>query len=245
MTLYSAPVFCALDTVDVSRAKGIVAAVAGVVAGIKLGLEFFHANGAPGVRAVRESGSALPLFLDLKFHDIPSTVAGAVRGVMPLQPFMIDVHASGGRAMMEAAAAVCAEEADKAGVLRPLLVAVTVLTSLDDIATAEIGITAPVADQVVRLANLAQMCGLDGVVCSAREVERLRACCGSGFRLVVPGVRPAWADSNDQRRVLTPAEALTAGADILVIGRPITTAPDPAVAAQRIACEIAEVWRPI
>ncbi len=230
--------------VDVSRARGIVTAVAEVVAGIKVGLEFFHANGAKGVHAVREAGGTLPMFLDLKFHDIPTTVAGAVRGVMPLQPFMIDVHASGGRAMMEAAAAACAEEAEKAGVKRPLVVAVTVLTSLDSSSMAEVGVAAAsVADQVMRLASLAQACGLDGVVCSAHEVRRLRAGCGPGFRLVVPGVRPVWADNHEQKRVLTPTEALAAGADLLVIGRPMTAAPDPAAAARRITREIVEAQR--
>ncbi len=218
-----------------------MAAIAGVVAGIKVGLEFFHANGTMGVHSLRDICISMPLFLDLKFHDIPTTVAGAVRGVMPLQPFMIDVHASGGRAMMEAAAAASAEEADKAGAKRPLVVAVTVLTSLDRDAMAEVGMAASsVTDQVMRLASLAQACGLDGVVCSAHEVRRLRAGCGPGFRLVVPGVRPVWADSNDQRRVLTPTEALAAGADLLVIGRPVTAASDPAAAARRIAREIVE-----
>ena len=241
MTLFAAPIFCAIDTVDVSRAKSIVTAVAGVVAGIKVGLEFFHANGMSGVRAVQDACMSLPLFLDLKFHDIPTTVAGAVRGVMPLQPFMIDVHASGGRAMMEAAAAACAEEADKAGTQKPLVIAVTVLTSLDTSSMAEVGLAASsIADQVMRLANLAQACGLDGVVCSAHEVRRLRAGCGPGFRLVVPGVRPVWADHHDQKRVLTPTEALAAGADLLVIGRPVTAASDPAAAARRIAREIIE-----
>ena len=239
MTSFAAPVFCAIDTVDVSRARSLVTAVAGVVAGIKVGLEFFHANGISGIHILREQFTQLSLFLDLKFHDIPTTVAGAVRGVMPLQPFMIDVHASGGRAMMEAAAAACAEEADKAGAQKPLVIAVTVLTSLDSHAMAEVGMAASsVADQVMRLASLAQACGLDGVVCSAHEVRRLRAGCGPGFRLVVPGVRPVWADHHDQRRVLTPIEALAAGADLLVIGRPVTAASDPAAAARRIASEI-------
>ncbi|KAF0113773.1 MAG: orotidine-5'-phosphate decarboxylase [Rhodospirillaceae bacterium] len=234
------PVFCAIDTVDLSRACVLAAAVTGVVAGLKIGLEFFHAHGAGGVQTVRQAGDALPVFLDLKFHDIPTTVAGAVRGVMPLRPFMLTVHASGGQAMLRVAAAACAEEATKAGLPRPLLVAVTVLTSLDDAVLAETGVTSTAADQVVRLADLAQACGLDGVVCSAHEVKRLRAYCGSDFRLVVPGVRPTWAASDDQKRILTPAEALAAGADILVIGRPITTALDPAAAARRIAREIAE-----
>jgi orotidine-5'-phosphate decarboxylase len=174
------------------------------------------------------------MFLDLKYHDIPSTVAGAVRAALPLEPFMLDVHALGGAAMMRAAADVAAE----AGVKRPMVLAVTVLTSLVTADLASVGVFGTVRDQVVRLAVLAKDCGLDGVVCSAEEVVALRGACGSGFKLVVPGIRPSWAAAGDQKRIVTPADAVALGADFLVIGRPITTAADPAEAARRIGEEI-------
>ncbi|HLU68221.1 MAG TPA: orotidine-5'-phosphate decarboxylase [Kofleriaceae bacterium] len=225
-------IFCALDTTDRAGAAKLAARLAGTVGGVKLGLEFFGAHGPAGVAAVKES--ALPLFLDLKFHDIPNTVAGAVRAVLPLAPALLTVHASGGRAMLEAAR----DAAAHAGASRPKIVAVTVLTSLDDGDLDAVGQRGPALDQVKRLAEIAQRAGIDGVVCSPREVAALRAQCGPGFLLVVPGIRPAWATAGDQKRVMTPAEAVAAGADHLVIGRPITGAPDPAEAARRIAAEL-------
>lgn len=230
------PIFCAIDTTDLDKAVRLAEALKGAVGGIKLGMEFFYSNcrGAGGVDQVREACGDLPLFLDLKFHDIPNTVASAVRAVAPLKPYMINVHASGGRDMMRAAAAAAAEM----GAARPLVVAVTVLTSLNEKDLNEVGIDAPVESQVGRLALLAKECGLDGVVCSAREIDIVRHACGHAFKLVVPGLRPAWAAVNDQKRIETPAEAKSAGADILVIGRPITGADDPAAAARRIADEL-------
>ncbi len=225
------PVFCALDTPRVQEAAALARSLAGAVGGIKLGLEFFAANGPAGVREV---ASALPVFLDLKLHDIPNTVAGAVRATLPLGIAMLTLHASGGREMLRQAAAAAAE----AGSARPLLLAVTVLTSLDEDAMGELGFAAGVADTARRLAALAQDSGLDGAVCSAHEVAVLRRQCGAGFRLVVPGIRPAGAEADDQRRVMTPAEALAAGADILVIGRPITGAPAPLAAARAILAGI-------
>lgn len=228
-------IFVALDTPDVARAAALSTALAGTVGEVKVGKEFFTANGPDGVRAA--VGGAR-LFLDLKFHDIPNTVAGAVRAAVRLRPFMLNVHASGGRAMMEAAARAARAAAADAEVPRPLVIAVTVLTSLDDADLAALGQRGPVADQVRRLAVLARESGLDGVVCGAHEIADLRAACGPGFLLVVPGVRPAWAPAGDQKRVMTPGDALGAGADYLVIGRPITGQPDPAAAARRIAAEI-------
>ncbi len=166
-------------------------------------------------------------------------MAGAVRAAVRLRPAILNVHAAGGRAMMAAARQAAEAEASDLGIPRPLVIAVTVLTSLDDADLAAIGGSPPVAAQAVRLARLARDCGLDGVVCSPREIAPVREACGPDFTLVVPGIRPAGAAKGDQKRVMTPAEALAAGADWLVIGRPITEAADPADAARRIAAELA------
>jgi len=224
-------VLVAIDRQDQGQAAADAARITPHVGGIKLGLEFFAANGPQGVRAV---AGATPLFLDLKLHDIPNTVAGAVRAVLPLKPMLLTIHAGGGPAMMKAAA----EAARQGGDHRPRLIGVTVLTSLDDADLAAVGQAAPAADQVVRLARLARDCGLDGVVCSPHEVQAIRAACGPELLLVVPGIRPAAASADDQKRVMTPADAVAAGADYLVIGRPITAAADPAAAAMQIAAEI-------
>jgi orotidine-5'-phosphate decarboxylase len=229
-------IFLAVDTTDIAVATTQAAATQGAIAGIKLGLEFFAANGPGGVRTVTAGG--MPLFLDLKLHDIPNTVAGAVRAVVPLRPTLLTVHAGGGGAMLRAAADAAAEAAARTGTTRPRIVAVTVLTSLAEADMSTIGQHGPIADQARRLAALAQSSGLDGVVCSPHEIETLRAECGADFLLVVPGIRPAWAETGDQKRVMTPSEAVRRGADYLVIGRPITAAADPAVAARRIAAEI-------
>jgi orotidine-5'-phosphate decarboxylase len=229
-------IFVALDTQDLSRAANLARALAGLVGGVKLGKEFFTAQGPDGVRAV---AGGERLFLDLKFHDIPNTVAGAVRAAVHLRPAIVNVHASGGQAMMQAAAEAAREAAEDAEVPRPLVLAVTVLTSLNDDDLAAVGQAGPASDQVLRLARLAQESGLDGVVCSPQEIAALRRACDPAFVLVVPGIRPDWAARDDQKRVMTPAEAQAAGADYLVIGRPITGAEDPAAAARRIAGELA------
>ncbi len=233
------PVFCAIDTPDVGKATALAAKIADAVGGMKLGLEFYSANGPKGVQQVQKA-SDLPLFLDLKFHDIPNTVAGAVRSAASaVKPFMMTLMASGGRAMMEAAAKAATDIAHELIVPRPLLLGVTVLTSMDEGDLLEVGVSGTVSDQVRRLAELAKRAGLDGVVCSPLEVEMLRRDLGPGFKLVTPGVRPMWAEANDQKRVMTPMEAMTAGSDYLVIGRPISAAEDSAAAAQRIALELA------
>ncbi|MCR9219512.1 MAG: orotidine-5'-phosphate decarboxylase [Alphaproteobacteria bacterium] len=238
-----------IDTPDPERATRLSRELTGLVGGIKLGLEFFNANGPDGVRRVVRAGPAETprgqppaqqrLFLDLKFHDIPNTVAGAVRSVMDLGPTILNVHASGGAAMMKAAREAADFQADALGVVRPMLIAVTVLTSLDDDDLAAVGQQGPAEDQVVRLARLTQDCGLDGVVCSAREIAAIRAACGPDFKLIVPGIRPAGSAMGDQKRAVTPRQALDAGADFLVIGRPIAAAADPAAAARAIAQELA------
>ncbi len=227
----------ALDTPEIERAARLARALADDIGGVKFGKEFFTAQGPDGVRA---AAGSIPLFLDLKFHDIPNTVAAAVRAAVHLRPRILDVHASGGRAMMEAAAEAAREAAEDAEVPRPLVLAVTVLTSLDDRDLAEVGQAGPSGAQVRRLALLAQDCGLDGAVCSPREIADLRAACGPEFVLLVPGIRPAWAAAGDQKRVMTPAQAVAAGADYLVIGRPITRAEDPRAAVRRVVAEIAD-----
>jgi orotidine-5'-phosphate decarboxylase len=225
-------ILVALDTTDVDRAKALALTLKGHVGGIKIGKEFFTAHGPQGVREV--AGDGQPLFLDLKFHDIPNTVAGAIRSALRLKPLILNVHAAGGVAMMKAAAEAAAE----AGTERPLLIAVTVLTSLGDDDMADIGVGSSAAEQVARLAKLAQASGLDGVVCSPREIELVRQACGADFKTVVPGIRPEWAAAGDQKRIMTPRQAVDAGADYLVIGRPITGADDPVGAAERIGEEL-------
>jgi orotidine-5'-phosphate decarboxylase len=233
------PVFCAVDTSDVTQATTLAAKVADAVGGLKLGLEFFSANGPKGVQQVQKA-SELPIFLDLKFHDIPNTVAGAVRSAASqVKPFMMTLMACGGKAMMQAACKAATDVSYELPVPRPLLLGVTVLTSFDVNDLLETGVSGAVNDQVRRLAELAKTSGLDGVVCSPLEAEQLRRDLGPGFKLVTPGVRPTWSEANDQKRIMTPVEAVTAGADFLVIGRPISGAPDPAAAAARIALELA------
>jgi orotidine-5'-phosphate decarboxylase len=225
-------IYVALDTPDVGAAISMAQQLAGYVGGVKLGKEFFVANGPDAVRAV--GGLGMPVFLDLKFHDIPNTVAGAVRSALPSAPAILNVHAMGGSAMMRAAK----QALDSGDGPAPMLIAVTVLTSLGDDDLAELGISVNAEEQVVRLAKLTQSCGLDGVVCSPREIGPIRAACGDDFKLVVPGIRPTWSATGDQKRITTPSDALAAGADYLVIGRPITSADDPVKAAQMIADEI-------
>ena len=224
--------YCALDTTDLAAAEALAGALGNAVDGIKLGLEFFGAHGPRGV--ARLAAQERPVFLDLKLHDIPNTVAGAVRALLPLEPAILTVHAGGGGAMMRTAA----EAASEAGASRPKIVGVTILTSLDAGDLARMGWEMEVSDAVRRLAGEARENGLDGVVCSPHEAARLRADQGPDFLLVVPGIRPSWSASGDQKRVMTPGEAAQAGADVLVVGRPITGADDPADAARRIAADI-------
>jgi orotidine-5'-phosphate decarboxylase len=225
------PVFCAVDMHDIGKAFVLATSLQGHVHGIKLGLEFFLAHGADGYRRIGEVG--LPIFLDLKLHDIPNTVAGAVRSLLPLRPAFMTIHTGGGGAMMRAAV-----DAAGTGQDRPKLLGVTVLTSMDGGDLVAVGQGADSSAQVLRLAKLAKDSGLDGVICSPQEVKSLRVALGADFILMVPGVRPSWADANDQKRVMTPRDAMQAGASYLVIGRPITGARDPTQAAQKIWDEI-------
>jgi orotidine-5'-phosphate decarboxylase len=225
-------VFVAIDRSDPAHAAADLAKLGTDGFALKLGLEFFVANGPAGVRAV---AGTRPLFLDLKLHDIPNTVAGGVRAAQACAPVFLTIHGSGGPAMVKAAR----QAADEAGGNRLQLLAITVLTSLDDRDLQAVGQHGTASDQALRLALVARDAGADGVVCSAHEIARLRAACGPGFKLVVPGIRPNWAEAGDQKRVMTPREAVALGADHLVIGRPITQAPDPKAALARILDEIA------
>ncbi|HEX2943878.1 MAG TPA: orotidine-5'-phosphate decarboxylase [Rhodopila sp.] len=224
------PLIVALDTADAAQASGWATTLAPHAGLFKLGLEFFLAHGAAGVRGVTGS----PVFLDLKLHDIPNTVAGGVRAVLPLRPRMLTIHAAGGSAMIQAAT----QAAQAGGSTRPIILAVTVLTSLDQAALNAIGVDATPADQVLRLARLAVAAGADGLVCSPHEVAVLRQAMGPQVTLVVPGIRPAGAVAGDQARTMTPREAVQAGADWIVVGRPITTAEDPAAAAAAIVASL-------
>jgi orotidine-5'-phosphate decarboxylase len=225
----------ALDTVDPARARLWADAVSPHAGLLKLGLEFFLANGAAGVASI----AGAPIFLDLKLHDIPNTVAGGVRAVLPLRPQMLTIHAAGGAAMIRAAH----QAAAAAGPERPMILAVTVLTSLDQHDLDAIGVTATssensVATQVLRLGRLAIESGADGLVCSPLEVTMLRQALGPAVKLVVPGIRPQGSAAGDQARTLTPAQAVAAGADWIVVGRPVTQATDPGAAAADIAATI-------
>jgi orotidine-5'-phosphate decarboxylase len=232
----AARIIVAIDRMSQADALADMGRVGARLSFVKLGLEFFVANGPQGVRAV---AGPLPLFLDLKLHDIPNTVAGGVRSACGVSPRFLTIHTAGGEAMMRAAA----EAAKAAGSSRPMLLGITVLTSLDDGDLKAVGQSGPVRDQARRLAALARKSGLDGVVCSPHELEALRQECGRDFLLVTPGIRPASAGSDDQKRAMTPAEAIRRGADYLVIGRPITQADDPAAALAAIAKDVESAAR--
>lgn len=223
------PIFVALDTPDLDRALELAEAVRSHAGGVKLGLEFFSASGPDGVARIASLG--LPIFLDLKLHDIPNTVAKAVQSLASLKPAILTVHAAGGLEMLEAAKGAALPETK--------VVAVTVLTSLSADDLLSIGVVDPPGEQVGRLARLAYNAGLDGIVCSGAEVAAARSEWSDGF-FVVPGVRPAGADLADQKRVVTPRHAIECGADVIVIGRPITGAADPRQAIMDIAASLSQ-----
>ena len=227
------PVYCAIDVPEIDAAGQLAQQLGTHVGGLKIGKEFFYAHGPAGYKKL--AGSGQNIFLDLKLHDIPNTVAAGVRALVPLAPTYLNVHAAGGAEMMAGAARAAYSAADEAEVIRPKMLAVTVLTSLSDADLDDIGVNGTPREQVLRLATLAAKNGMDGVVCSAEEVELLRREMGPNFNLVVPGIRPAGAAQHDQKRVMTPEAAIAAGADILVIGRAITQNSDPGLAAQAIA----------
>jgi orotidine-5'-phosphate decarboxylase len=226
----------ALDLPDRAQLLAMARRVAPEAGLMKLGLEAFVAEGPSLVREVARAGAGV--FLDLKLHDIPNTVGRAAAAAVRTGAAIVNCHAAGGAEMMKAFAEEGRAAAAKAALPAPKLIAVTVLTSLDAAAVHAVGLTGSPCDAALRLAVLAQGAGLDGVVCSPDEIEAIRAACGRDFLLVVPGVRPAGAARGDQKRVATPADAIRAGADLLVIGRPITGAPDPAAAARAIVAEM-------
>ena len=229
-------VFVALDFSNAVDALALVDRLDPRDCGLKVGKELFVTAGPDLVRDLVGRGFAV--FLDLKFHDIPNTVAGACAAATRLGVAMLNVHAGGGRAMLAAARDAVDRSATDA---RPLLIAVTVLTSLDDADMRELGIHATAQAHALRLAKLAQACGLDGVVCSAQEAVALREACGAGFKLVTPGIRPADAAKDDQARIVTPEAAIRGGADYLVIGRPVTQAADPVATLATINASLARM----
>ncbi len=221
------PIFCAIDKPDMNEAMQLCEAIAQAGISIKLGLEFFNALGIENVKKIQKAFPTLPIFLDLKYHDIPNTVAGAIRAVTKnFKPAYLNLHAAGGLEMMRTAKAACPPETK--------LLAVTLLTSLNEQAINEVGYKENLKERVIQMAKLTQKAGLDGVVCSSHEIEAIRNACGQDFILMVPGIRPVGSDAGDQKRIMTPAEAINKGATHLVIGRPITQADDPQKAASDI-----------
>jgi len=220
------PIFCAIDKPDLSSALSLCEKLPRGI-GIKLGLEFFNALGISGLKEIEKNFTDLPIFLDLKYHDIPNTVAGAIRAVTKdFKPAYLNVHAAGGLDMMRAAKDACPDGTK--------LLAVTILTSLDEEAITQIGYHGGIQNRVVQMAKLTQKAGLDGVVCSSHEIELIRKECGEEFALMVPGIRPAGVSLDDQKRAMTPATAMRAGATHLVIGRPISQADNPEQSAKDI-----------
>jgi orotidine-5'-phosphate decarboxylase len=232
------PILVALDVPTPAAAMALADRLRGAVGGFKIGLQLATAGGPAVIRHFVERGDRI--FLDLKFHDIPNTVAGAVAAAVEMGVWMLNVHASGGPAMLSAAREAAERAAAARGVQRPLITAVTVLTSLDETALAAVGVQQSPLDQVLRLARLTREAGLDGVVASPRETAAIREACGPDFVIVTPGIRGGSAASgpDDQQRTATPGGAMRAGSSYLVVGRPITAAPDPAVSAKEILAEI-------
>ncbi len=220
--------FCAIDMKDTDQAVTLIKEIKEHIDGIKIGMEAFYAMGANGYLRLYDLG--LPIFLDLKLHDIPNTVSSAIRSLLPLNPSIINIHTSGGSKMMKSAV----EAISDIGINKPKLIGVTILTSMNEDSFSEQGISLKVEQQVINLSTLAKECGLDGVVCSPLEAKNVKIKCGQDFLTIVPGIRPNNFVADDQKRVLTPKEAIRNGADILIVGRPITQADDPNQAARSI-----------
>ena len=228
-------IIVALDTTDISQALALTKLIPDVGA-FKLGLEYFCANGPEGIIKISETG--IKIFLDLKFHDIPNTVAGAIKASLNMEPYMMTVHLSGGYNMLHRTMEEVKEYCAKNSLKIPLILGVSVLTSIDDNDFTSLGLIGKVEDQVIRLAKLAKDADLDGMVCSAKELKRVKKKMGKNLILVTPGIRPAGGIMNDQKRITTPSQAVSDGADFLVIGRPITEAIDPVQALNNISSEI-------
>ncbi len=228
----------ALDVADNTSAQEWIKTLSGQVGWIKVGLELFCATGPALVKDI--TSQDIRCFLDLKFHDIPNTAAGAVRSATALGAEMMTIHISGGRAMMKAAVQAATEEAERLGVRRPNLIGVSVLTSLDENDMRDLNISKAPSEQAAHLAALAAECGLDGMVCSPADLELVRKNVPSDFTIITPGIRPAWSAKGDQARIATPASAIAAGSSMMVIGRPISQADDPVDAVARIIKEIEE-----
>lgn len=226
----------ALDVSTMDAMKSIVSSLGDSISFYKVGMELFYAEGDQTVRYLQDQGKHV--FLDLKLHDIPNTVAHGVSSLTRLGANLITIHGQGGPIMMKAAAQAARESAEQLGIERPKLLAITILTSFDDEAWTSIGGQLPISDQVIRLAKLAKESGMDGVVCSALEAKMIREACGPDFLIVTPGIRPSFAATNDQKRIATPASALADGASRLVIGRPITQAANPQEAVRLIIEEM-------
>lgn len=220
--------FCAIDMKDTDQAVTLIKEIKEHIDGIKIGMEAFYAMGVNGYLRLHDLG--LPIFLDLKLHDIPNTVSSAIKSLLPLNPSIINIHTSGGSEMMKAAV----EAISDIGINKTKLIGVTILTSMNEHSFSEQGISLKVEQQVINLSTLAKECGLDGVVCSPLEVKNVKIKCGQDFLTIVPGIRPNNSVADDQKRVLTPKEAIRNGADILIVGRPITQADDPNQAARSI-----------
>ena len=229
----------ALDVSTMDAMKEIVTSLGDAVSFYKVGMELFYAEGEQTVRYLQKQNKQV--FLDLKLHDIPNTVAHGVSSLTRLGANLITMHGQGGPVMMKAAVQAARETAEQLGVERAKLLAITVLTSFDDEAWTSTGGQLPISDQVIRLAKLAKECGMDGVVCSALEAKMIREACGDDFLIVTPGIRPSFAATNDQKRIATPASALQDGASRLVIGRPITQAENPREAVRLIIEEMENV----
>jgi len=223
--------FCAIDTNDLDHAKTLCQQLSHTQIGFKFGLEFFNAFGAQTIADIQQQYPDNPIFLDLKYHDIPNTVAGAIKAVTSIfQPAYLNVHSAGGLDMMQAAKEACPDQTK--------LLAVTILTSLNQDSINAVGYQNSVPDQVKQMALLTQKSGLDGVVCSSHEIKLLRRACGDDFALMVPGIRPAGSNAGDQKRIMTPEQAINLGATHLVIGRPITQSDDPAQTVQDILASL-------
>ena len=232
---YQKKIIVALDTTDVDKALNLTKLIPDVGA-FKLGLEFFCANGPSGIKVIAQTG--VNIFLDLKFHDIPNTVIGAIQASLNMQPYMMTVHLSGGFNMLKKSMDSIKSSYVKSSLKRPLILGVSVLTSIDNTDFDSLGLSGKVEDQVLRLGQLAISAGLDGLVCSAKELKILRRELGYNFILVTPGIRLKDGEINDQKRIVTPYQALTDGANYLVIGRPITASKDPKQALTNIIKEM-------